>query len=495
MITGVLDGFTKLSNLFFDLSKSAYTFFINSENKKRPREVDADVQTQYPMAKRQKTTHVKQLPCNNKRKAQSPIEDNYQRKRAKIQTESLDLTEPLLINDMGKMESDFDNLFHQTPYQAFLNRLTAAKSRPLSHKLRPLIQQQDLNKIYDYFLSNTLLDISVLKPGEAYYLSKQVSGLPRTVNILCSKEGEFKLIVETKSKKLDGTKKKLPKKAGTTKSGKPAWRVDTDETAYFNAVAIVESDEDINDLKHEVAISQKFGSETVNENELGQKFHSKNGCEKISVYSVKADGDLQDLLSKKVALSDEKKNSMILDLLNGVKLFHDQNYVHQDLKPGNILIYGNNQTGYRLKLTDYGLTQRHGDQSTQALATLLYHSPEIAKIYSHPISSHYNYYNHSLCNNTLAKHYANRYSRISDQLRAPNKANDIWALGIIVYEILYGEKPTFPEAHSKINTNPLLMGLLAPDRQYRIDIDRALEIHNQENGIQNTSANRYKLHT
>src|SRR5689334_9627993 len=103
-------------------------------------------------------------------------------------------------------------------YQAFLARLKDRKSHVLGPKLRKLLSKPDLLAIFDFFLKRAHQNLEVLPPGFAYRIDKKQTGLSRTLHILRSKKkeeyGEYKLIVETKSKQRDGSKQALPKIGG-----------------------------------------------------------------------------------------------------------------------------------------------------------------------------------------------------------------------------------------------------------------------------------------
>ena len=178
-------------------------------------------------------------------------------------------------------------------FQQFLDRIGSAKDLSNS-RLNKLINRDDFLKICNYFnltdniephqhqfgiktrsQHNQLYHIEKIKrlqPGGSYRLPKEESGLARTLNILRSANGEFKLLIETKSKLSNGSKQLLPKVGGSFKSGKPAWRIDGNLTEYFDLVAEFEEDKQLNEIKKEVALSQELGSDTVNVNELGQVY-------------------------------------------------------------------------------------------------------------------------------------------------------------------------------------------------------------------------------
>lgn len=386
-------------------------------------------------------------------------------------------------------------------FNAFIERIEASKYRPMGEKLSEKISPTDLQKIYDYFLTDTqawyathtpeqqreiqnhLSNIAALRPGQAYQIHKRdKSILPRTLTILHHRNGEFKLIVDTKRKLADDTK--IPKgreKGGAVKgSGKTAWRVDTADVEYFSLIAKPKSKKELDMLVDEVNISQSLTSDYINENELGQLYVSGPDS-KITVYSLKANDSLADVLDEgSIDFTADDIDQMILDMLEAVKTLHDVNLVHQDLKPANLLVYGDPIHGYRIKLTDFGKTQIQNANAWPA-GTLGYHSPEMALCYSDPDSGYYEYYQ-SQAGDYFATKCMDFVSGLPEDYAAPDKANDIWALGMIIYELKHGPRmvPEKIDDLAEISKDPLTRRLLEPMREERITIDDAIILHKQQ---------------
>ncbi len=388
--------------------------------------------------------------------------------------------ETLISNQMLKIN---DTLSRQ--YDAFLDRLDAAKKQPMPSKLSALITQQDLNEIFNFFLevrSPHIVDsVNKLEPGKSLYLDKADTGLARTLSILRHQRGEYKLIVETKSKLANGTKSAPIKKVGGDKTGKPSWRVDVGPTPYFNLVKKIKKENNLDDAKKEIRLSQLFACDTVNENELGAVYYGKNR-RKVSFYSLKADYDLRDLIyESKLSLSTKQINQIISDILNAVRVFHDQGFVFQDLKPMNVLIYSDGQGGFKAKLTDFGLCAKHLARKKHPVATRGFESPEIAHYHLHNKTVQHDYFNR--CNSygkAISK--SSIYNNIeSTQFECPHKANDMWSLGILFYELKFKQHPALSSSSSisKIKRDPLICALLTPLRASRADINRAIDIHHQ----------------
>jgi len=133
---------------------------------------------------------------------------------------------------------------------------------------------------------------------------------------------------------------------------------------------------------------------------------------------------------------------IMLQITDALQAIHGQNIVHRDLKPENIMISERRGRPYYVKLLDFGLAitpaQSRLTMSGVVMGTIRYLPPE----------------------------------RISDGASSP--AGDIYAAGIILYEMLTGSKPFWSEAtgeviHRILETYPL------PAREINAAIPRDLE--------------------
>lgn len=98
---------------------------------------------------------------------------------------------------------------------------------------------------------------------------------------------------------------------------------------------------------------------------------------------------------------------VIFDVLQALSYLHAKNYIHRDMKPENILVYGEDY-----KLCDFGLSRKAnlpGDSYTAYMVTLFYRPPE------------------NLCGETIYL-----------------KTVDMWSLGCIFVELITGQ-PVFGE--------------------------------------------------
>ncbi len=84
---------------------------------------------------------------------------------------------------------------------------------------------------------------------------------------------------------------------------------------------------------------------------------------------------IQEIVNKLIRLSTEETMAIIYDLSKALEPFHLKNFVHRDLKPGNLMITPQGQ----LKIMDYGITRDLGSNITKTgttVGTPIYMAPE-----------------------------------------------------------------------------------------------------------------------
>jgi len=112
-------------------------------------------------------------------------------------------------------------------------------------------------------------------------------------------------------------------------------------------------------------------------------------------------GELFNLMKNKNVLKEEEAKFYIAQVVNSFEFLHIRNIIYRDLKPENILL---DEKGY-IKLTDFGLAKDDiytEDNANTLCGTSDYLAPEIIK----------------------GENYG--------------KSVDIWCIGILLYEMLYG---------------------------------------------------------
>jgi len=154
------------------------------------------------------------------------------------------------------------------------------------------------------------------------------------------------------------------------------------------------------------------------------------------------EGDtLEDLIQRGIRFPMEKIIDIIDQICDGLEYTHRQGIVHRDLKPSNIMLL----KGERVKITDFGISKAVGASSssiTQAgifLGTPSYMSPE----------------------------------QIAG--RKIDGRSDLFSLGIILYQLLTGEKPFFANTISTLMYNIVNKDPIPPSQ-----IDSSIPFHYDE---------------
>lgn len=288
-----------------------------------------------------------------------------------------------------------------------LGEIALSGTVPLA--LKTLITTEELTALYHKLIDDESLKKEIneaLRKGKPFRLAKKNSGLSRTINIyIDSRTQEVCLMLETKSKAINSEGRtykdvaNTPKFSGTSKTAKPAWRIDTPTPIkYANAVLYARTNSKLREASIETSVVQKaeqgvraltFLNQTamgLEINESGTRsLDSRAYVSKQPFYSKWASaGDLSVFFENPLfqTLDDTQLNLLAAQLLTAVKTMHNKNLIHQDIKPDNILVFTDTQGNYYLELADFGLTYDPNDpeRNKDALATYKYESPEISSI-------------------------------------------------------------------------------------------------------------------
>jgi len=145
-------------------------------------------------------------------------------------------------------------------------------------------------------------------------------------------------------------------------------------------------------------------------------FPSSKGEEDFAILQYYEDGNLSQLL-KNHLLTAEQKQSILIQILEGIDFLHNNGIIHRDLKPQNILIakWGDK---YIPKITDFGISKQldanksSGTNTSQGAGTRSYASPE----------------------------------QLGE--REIHKNTDLWSFGVIAFQVLSGQLPFTSGEHS-----------------------------------------------
>lgn len=149
-------------------------------------------------------------------------------------------------------------------------------------------------------------------------------------------------------------------------------------------------------------------------------------------------GDLAHLLRERAPLPLDEAVGIALDVLRGLAAIHRAGIVHRDVKPANVLI---DQSG-RAKLTDFGIARRIDDPTLTGPVELLGTAPYVAP------------------------------ERVRGEPATP--ASDLYAVGVLLYELLTGRLPYPGETPEELFAQHLHASPIPP-RHLRPDLAPALE--------------------
>lgn len=378
----------------------------------------------------------------------------------------------------------------------FLDRMKATKNliarEGIPPELAKLVTAQDVLTSLDFIISNPGL-LRKLSSGEGIYLSKKAhSFLARTLNVVRQQNGEYMLMLETKSKLSSGIKDK----ARTIGKGgygtvKPSWRIDCAMAEEW--VNKTMKGKLVEEAEYEALFSQNLLREhvadpdlieTMNVTILGELYKGQSEI-KRSQYSKRAIGDLKQVeANPKILFNYEDIRRITRNILEGIAVIHSQDKVHQDIKFNNILIYPSEE-GYYAKVADFGVSyDPKFKYKKPALASVGYESPEISLAYEDKKSPYHKYFYHysspqkSSLGFQVNQNNADRKigSNQAVEYSVPHQSNDIWAIGIVLFKLNFGHKPNLNNVRDLqlIQGDPLLEGLLKFKRAERFTVEEAL---------------------
>lgn len=114
---------------------------------------------------------------------------------------------------------------------------------------------------------------------------------------------------------------------------------------------------------------------------------------------------LQDFVINGKVFSERDTSYIIYDILKGLELLHNNNYVHRDFYPGNIMVHNQNGKNSAV-IIDFDETQKMNTTTKPCFRYNGYHAPEIVL-------------------------YNENY----------NEKSEVFAVGIIMWELLFGNCP------------------------------------------------------
>ncbi|CAK66865.1 unnamed protein product (macronuclear) [Paramecium tetraurelia] len=172
-------------------------------------------------------------------------------------------------------------------------------------------------------------------------------------------------------------------------------------------------------IQNEIQILSKLQGRNILK--LYEHFTTQNNIYIITEYCRQ--GDLGQKLKQFGYLRQEYAVAIIRQIIDGIYVMAQQNIIHRDLKPQNILI---NEDG--IKIADFGFAKPLNQlQNEMNVGTPLYMSPETI------IKSQY------------------------------NAKSDIWSLGVLFYEVLFGYPPWQAQTEQELIFKILNQRISFPD--------------------------------
>ncbi|KAI8055714.1 kinase-like domain-containing protein [Syncephalis plumigaleata] len=147
-------------------------------------------------------------------------------------------------------------------------------------------------------------------------------------------------------------------------------------------------------------------------------------------------GDLSRYIDLHVTVPEECAKEIFKQLLKGIKIMHDKNLVHRDIKPGNILLLEFSRSPTAV-YADFGLTKKLTPSApliTSFAGTRVYMAPEVFTT----LSSWDRVKSEVVCGDSDLESVLDLPSFTQDGYGKPS---DMWSLGIVLFQMLFGELP------------------------------------------------------
>lgn len=160
---------------------------------------------------------------------------------------------------------------------------------------------------------------------------------------------------------------------------------------------------------------------------------------------------LDKLIEKKKNFSEQLALLITLDIAQALKYAHERGIIHRDVKPGNILLSKHGE----IKLADFGIAASEQDRSSESLNEI----DRDKTIEKSGIDL-------TMAGSSLGTPSYMSPEQFTDSSRV-DKRTDIYSLGVMLYELLTGEKP--------FKTKGLSLGEILNERQKRFPNPRKIK--------------------
>lgn len=174
----------------------------------------------------------------------------------------------------------------------------------------------------------------------------------------------------------------------------------------------------LDQLQFEIDIMRKMNHSNIVS--LHEVIHVQSESDVYIVIEYANCGNLSSILESDIIFTPEQIQNIFAQIVTGVSYIHQNSFVHQDLKPSNILM---NSDG-KILITDFGIGHSfHND--AMVVGTPAYQAPEVID------DSHLSAKN--------SHESSSSKGNINSEINPA--AEDVWSLGVTLYELVFKNLP------------------------------------------------------
>ncbi len=309
------------------------------------------------------------------------------------------------------------------------------------YKNHPQLSANDLEGILTFIqgnLQNGAWDAALKQQGGLRIPKNEQGGAPkRTLSIITLPNGEFSIIIETKSKLIDqkilDVDPNYKKPHGAVKHGTPCmllWprTIDKPNKKWWSSV--VEKEAAFEEVRIEAAVSMQDNPYILN-TIAGLPYVSvKHKDKRLPLYGEIAEsGDFENFI-KQVHPDPKTIDRIVYSFLLGVEYLHEKNILHRDIKPANIIVAKDDFGEPFGKVMDFGESMK---DRTRISGDPNFFSPEAANIFFNKKPDRYPI----ICKDAVCDFLY--HDEITHNPSPPpflaSEADDVWSIGAMMLSL------------------------------------------------------------